>query len=177
MHRSPLSNTATPPVATPEVNRIVWNHHKNCVPSYIAATYLPCAFSSWTPSKRFLNSFAMPLPICMSPLTQCAREALAGQSNKSPHTSENVSLIFPPSERALFVDDVIRDECAGARAVCTAESSVWREPLRELFSGPDCTLGGRLAAIDPERLRILSTLSGEVLEESPELELELEGRS
>ena len=45
---------------------------------------LPCFLSSSTPWNLFLNAVAMPFPILRSALTQCTRESVSGQANKSP---------------------------------------------------------------------------------------------
>lgn len=54
---------------------------------------LPCNFSSPTPPNFCLKSVAIPFPMCMSSLTQCAREAELGQENRSPLTSEKYTFL------------------------------------------------------------------------------------
>ena len=51
---------------------------------------LPCDLSSSTPRNIFLNATAMPFSILRSALTQCTRESVSGQANKSPFFSSNL---------------------------------------------------------------------------------------
>ena len=96
---------------------------------------LPCDFSSPTPPNFCLKSVAIPFPMCMSSLTQCAREAELGQENRSPLTSEKYTFLETaggfcrPVSNGLNVDPwewilevAVPSICRAERLVCDPSS-------------------------------------------------------